>query len=151
MKCRVRSWNMQQSRVSGVISMFDGRQVRGIGHSACQSWCQNDLSWHCERGAHHVLYAALECNHHLWGPVLNGMEQPWMASQQPDGYDPVVNWLECLSDVANSHRLGVISSLGDLSLTASHETVITACVRVLTLRSLQSGLNLFLYSSCEHF
>lgn len=89
----IHSSNMQQSRVSGVISMFDGRQVWRSSHSACWLCCQNDLSWHREREAHRVLYATLEC-HHFCGPVLNLMEQAHMTSQQPDNdcYDPLT-WL----------------------------------------------------------
>lgn len=52
------------------------------GGAACQSRCQNELSWRCERGrAHLVLYAPLEC-HHLWGPALNHTQQRRADSQQ---------------------------------------------------------------------
>lgn len=99
MKCHtpsaLRSSNMQQSRVSGVISMFDGRQVWRSGHSACWLCCQNDLCWRREREAHRVPHlSVISCVDLCWisrsGPAwphgnqtMTGMTRWRGWSQQP--------------------------------------------------------------------
>jgi len=67
-------------------------------HSVCQLRCQNDLSWHCKREAHHFLYAAIKC-HYSGGPVQPHSNQPLL--QRSCG----TTWVTLLVMASNSASL----------------------------------------------